>query len=123
VVELRINIRRQIHTMRPGNCTGLPGFCSIPSSQWSPRRPVPVDQMMVQSSEPVQSIKYCFRVDGTGGCSGLPVPWLQAVWFTALLVPPTRYQSTVDPYGDLRVVEEDVRLMVGRGSNPLLDAT
>jgi len=42
VVELRINIRSQIHTMRPGHCTGLPGFCSIPSFNRSPHRPVPV---------------------------------------------------------------------------------
>jgi len=40
-----------------------------------------------------------------------------------LVVPPTRYQSTADPYGDRRVVEEFIRLMVGRGSTPLLDAT
>jgi len=46
---------------------------------------------------------------------------LYGLWI--LLVPSTRYQSTADPYVDRRVVELDVRLMEGRGSTPLLDAT
>jgi len=43
VVELRINICSQIHTMRPGHCKDLPGHCKHSEFQRSPRRPVPVD--------------------------------------------------------------------------------
>ena len=91
-------------------------------------------QMILYYRDDCYAISFVWTTESTSHTAGIvgliPARWVLSQYhgyrpygLRTLVVPPTRYQSTANPYMDSRVVEVSVRLMVGRGSTPLLYAT